>query len=238
MDIICHTASMIPSIENLNVLKNNPLYTRIELDFRYTKDYHLVWSHSNMLHSKRISDSRLSELEEAISLTDVLECLNHKKDILIEIKDPPKKVILDYTILTQSLDCLRYYQKNVQLESFNQELINRILCLQEVGSFDFLDVGLIINLFKTFRYRNRFPDNLKKIDFISLSNELFEWLMVGEDYLRYRKMLPNVLEYAWSWDAVYQENEGRIRHYLDCGVDGIITIKPQLVKTCTQTFCK
>ena len=62
--------------------------------------------------------------------------------------------------------------------------------------------------------------------------------MVGEDYLRYREMLPDVLEYAWSWDAVYQENEGRIRHYLDCGVDGIITKKPQLVKACTQTFHK
>lgn len=110
--------------------------------------------------------------------------------------------------------------------------------LQEVGDLNFLDVGLIINLFKTFHYRNSFPDHLKKIDFISLSNELFEWPVVGDDYLKYREMLPDILEYAWSWDAVYQEGEDRIYNYLDCGVDGIITKSPQLVKTCIQKFRK
>lgn len=89
---------------------------------------------------------------------------------------------------------------------------------------------MIINLFKTFSYRKGFPDQYKEVSFLALSNELFEWPIVGEDYQIYRKQLPSVRQYAWSWDAIYQETEERILNYIAKGVDGIATSNPTLVK--------
>ena len=53
---------------------------------------------------------------------------------------------------------------------------------------------------------------------------------MGEDYQIYRKQLPSVRQYAWSWDAIYQETEERILNYIAKGVDGIATSNPTLVK--------
>ena len=72
------------------------------------------------------------------------------------------------------------------------------------------------------------PSNVRI--FVSLSNELFEWPIVGEDYQMYRNMLNGIKQYAWSWDAVYEETEKRISNYILKGVDGIITSKPELVR--------
>lgn len=44
MDIIAHTASVHQSKEALKELRDNPDYTKLELDFRLTKDNELVVS--------------------------------------------------------------------------------------------------------------------------------------------------------------------------------------------------
>ena len=91
MDIIAHTASVHQSKEALKELRDNPDYTKLELDFRLTKDNELVWSHSNKINGRLISNTNYRNLGSVLILEDVLEVLDHIKPILIEIKGKPNE---------------------------------------------------------------------------------------------------------------------------------------------------
>ena len=228
MDIIAHTASVHQSKEALKELRDNPDYTKLELDFRLTKDNELVWSHSNKINGRLISNTNYRNLGSVLILEDVLEVLDHIKPILIEIKGKPNE--RQIYGLVKSLFSLVHYKNKIELESFNQYLIGILLNLKKQGVLEFIDYGLIINLFKTFSYRKHFSEQYKEVSFLALSNELYEWPIVGGDYQIYREQLPSAKQYAWSWDAVYEETEERILNYIFKGVDGIGTSNPTLVK--------
>ena len=228
MDIIAHTASVHQSKEALKELRDNPDYTKLELDFRLTKDNELVWSHSNKINGRLISNTNYCNLGSVLILEDVLEVLDHIKPILIEIKGKPNE--RQIYGLVKSLFSLVHYHNKIELESFNSDLIGILLDLKKQGVLEFIDYGLIINLFKTFSYRKHFSEQYKEVSFLALSNELYEWPIVGGDYQIYREQLPSAKQYAWSWDAVYEETEERILNYIFKGVDGIGTSNPTLVK--------
>lgn len=230
MDIIAHTASVKPYKDALICLINNPFFTKIELDFRFTKDNLLVWSHSDKWEGSIIRDSTYHSLSSILTIYDVLEILNGTKSLLIEIKGCSKKIEQDAYYLREILPILEVYPSLVEVESFNQCLIRLLLRFKEMGFLKKVSLGLIINLFKTFNYRYKLVPELLKIDFVALSNELFEWPIVGNDWQVYRHTLPNVKQYAWSWDALYEETEKRLENYITKGVDGIITSKPELVR--------
>ena len=230
MDIIAHTASVHPDRENLMELRDNPDYTKLELDFHFTKDLELIWTHGYRVNGNLVKATNYRDLKGVLTLEDVLEILDGSKELLIEIKSYPKEIQKKSYLLLKKMAFFAYYHKKVEIESFNENFIGFLLKLQEQGEISFLDLGLIINLFKTFKYRRHFPDEYQNIKFVALSNELFEWPLVGQDYQIYREQLPQVKQYAWSWDAVYQETENRISNYINKGVDGIATSKPALVK--------
>ena len=230
MDIIAHTASLKPDRKTLLKLKSNLDYTKIELDFRLTKDDELVWSHSPKINGEYISYTNYRSLGNVLTLEDVLEIFNHEKALIIELKGYPKNLENRYDILLKCLSSLYYYHNLIEVESFNERLIKSLLELQRKGELSFVQYGLIINLFKTFLFRKHFSQEYRNIQFIALSNELFEWPIVGGDYKIYREVFPQVREYAWSWDAVYKETEKRILNYITKGVDGIATSNPTLVK--------
>ena len=236
MDIIAHTASVHPSKEALRELRDNPDYTKLELDCHFTKDFELIWNHEFNVNGNLIMASHYHDLKGVLTLEDVLAILEGAKDFLIEIKSYPKEIQRKSSLLLKRLAVLTYYPKRIELESFHENFIGFLLKLQENGEISFLDLGLIINLFKTFKYRYYFPNQYQNIKFIALSNELFEWPLVGKDYQIYRKQLPEVRQYAWSWEAVYHETEARILNYLDKGVDEIATSNPMLVKKLIKSF--
>lgn len=230
MDIIAHTASVVPSRRSLVLLKYHPIYTKIELDFHFTKDGELIWSHSNHMDGHLIANTNYREFSNVFTLEDVLEVLENSKEILVELKNYPVFLQKQGCLLLKSLSSLKYCERQVEIESFNEYLIATLLELQKSKELESIELGLIINLFKSFKYRKCFPKECRDISFVALSNELFEWPMVGNDYQLYRKILPHVKEYAWSWDALYKETPRRIENYIAKEVDGIITSKPFLVR--------
>ena len=125
MDIIAHTASVHQSKEALKELRDNPDYTKLELDFRLTKDNELVWSHSNKINGRLISNTNYRNLGSVLILEDVLEVLDHIKPILIEIKGKPNE--RQIYGLVKSLFSLVHYHNKIELESFNQYLIGILL---------------------------------------------------------------------------------------------------------------
>lgn len=226
MEIIAHTATIPKNIKSLTTLLENDYYSKIELDFVLTKDYIPIWSHNTKVDGINIKNKCANELGSLITLDKVLEIVNNKKRILIEIKSPRKDDEFYYKII-EILKKLNDI-KNIQIQSFDPIFI--IELLKHRQSFPNIEIGLIVNSFKTFNYRNKDITKLKTIDFISLSSGLFELPIVGKDYLIYRDLFPHAKQYAWTWDALYKESEKRIDNYVRCMEDGIITLNPQLVK--------
>lgn len=230
MDIIAHTASVFPSRRSLVLLKYHPIYTKIELDFHFTKDGELICSHSNHMDGHLIANTNYRDFRYVFTLEDVLEILGNSKDLLIELKNYPVFLQKRGCLLLKALAGLKYCEKQVEIESFNEHLIATLLELQKNEELASIKLGLIINLFKTFKYRKCFPKECRDVSFVALSNELFEWPIVNGDYQIYREILPHVKEYAWSWDALYKETSRRIENYIVKGVDGIATSNPFLVR--------
>lgn len=119
MDIIAHTASLHNTKESLINLRDNDLYTKLELDFILTEDYIPVWSHNNRVSSKLINKSRYSDLKH-MTLEHVLDVLNGEKELLNEIKHYNKN---DIDLVLRAFSILKHWDKNVQIESFNWNLI-------------------------------------------------------------------------------------------------------------------
>lgn len=130
MDIIAHTASVHQSKEALKELRDNLDYTKLELDFRLTKDNELVWSHSSKINGHFISITEYRNLCNVLTLEDVLEVLDHVKPVLIEIKgELDERQIYG---LVKSMLSLVHYHNQIELESFNQYLIGILLDLKNM----------------------------------------------------------------------------------------------------------
>lgn len=231
MEIIGHTASLDKNKEALRQIVKNPHYSKLELDFIPTKDNVLVWSHSNFLNGNIVNSSNYNTLKkknsQLLTLEDVLEEINEKKAILIEIKFAlnASKNIDEFI---KRLKILTKYNNDVEVQSFNQDLIELLLINKD--NLANIHFGLIINIFKTFLYNKHNIEKYNGIDFLALSSELFEWSIFKDAHLKYRELFPDAKQYAWTWDALYKENEERLNNFVNKNVDGIITSNPLLVK--------
>lgn len=227
MNIIGHTSHLN---NNKNALQHfliaNPCDT-VEMDFRLTRDNILVWTHDRLVNSKDVCKSEYKELG-LLTLDDVLEILNGDMALLLHLKGVRGVNNKNIDKLLKALEILKEYPLYTELESISADFIRRILTYKE--DLSYLDIGLIINFFTTFKYRKGNISGLEKLDFVSLSSELWENSKVGDDYHRYRELFPNVREYAWTWERIYQENDTRIKNYMAKGADGIITSDTSLVR--------
>ena len=227
MNIIGHTSHLN---NNKNALQHfliaNPCDT-VEMDFRLTRDDILVWTHDRLVNSKDVCKSEYKELGLP-TLDDVLEILNGDMALLLHLKGVRGVNNKNIDKLLKALEILKEYPLYTELESISADFIRRILTYKE--DLSYLDIGLIINFFTTFKYRKGNISGLEKLDFVSLSSELWENSIVGDDYNRYRELFPSVREYAWTWERIYQENDTRIKNYMAKGADGIITSDTSLVR--------
>lgn len=228
MKIIGHTSHLNKNKGSLqHFLIANPCDT-IEMDFRLTSDGKLVWTHDKTVNGRNICKSGYKELR-LLTLDDVLEILNGDIALLLHLKGINGVKRKNLTKLLRALEILREYPFISEIESINPNLIRMLLSYREEISY--MNIGLIINLFTTFRYRKGNISGLEKIDFVSLSSELWEKDNLWDDYKRYRELLPDAREYAWTWEKIYQENDNRIKNYMAKGANGIITSDPSLVRT-------
>lgn len=216
MEIIAHTALVNKTEDSLNQLLNNELYDKIELDF-IQKGPKFIWQHNQF--------SKYDD--KALTIDEVLEISNHRKPLLIEMKGSIPKTYDEYKALIKTLELLNIYD-DIQVQRFNQLLIQMLL--ENRCNFNNIEIGLIINFFKTFIYRNGNVGILQDSDFISLSSELYEYPIVGKDNMLYREIFKRAKIYAWAWDFLYKENESRTLKYIENNADGIITGDPLLVK--------
>lgn len=227
MEIIGHTANINKTSNALqHFLIANPCDT-IEMDFRLTKDNVLVWTHNRLVNGKDVSKSGYKELK-LLTIDEVLEILNGDIALLLHLKGVNGVKRKNFDKLLRTLEILKEYPFISEIESINPDLIKMFLAYKEEISY--MDIGLIINLFTTYRYRKGKIEGLEKVDFVSLSSELWEKDKVQDDYKRYRELFPNAREYAWTWEKIYQENDTRIKNYMAKGADGIITSDPALVR--------
>ena len=231
MEIILHRGGTDGHItkKQLQKVLSSPDFDTIELDFVHAKELGFVCSHSKRCNRGLISELNKNEIYKSglITLEDVLESVNGDKKILLDFKDAPDRFFIIYHLW----ELIKEYgfPNSVMIQSFNKDFIRAVLSMKKLGLFTDVEVGLIINLFKTFRYRKGINE-LNKLDFVSLSSELFEWPIVGEDYQTYRSLFPESKQYAWTWAPPYSEKDKRILNYMDCGADGIITNDPGKVK--------
>lgn len=231
MEIILHRGGTDGHItkKQLQKVLSSPDFDIVELDFIHAKELGFVCSHSKRCERGLISELSKDEIYKSglMTLEDVLEIINGNKKILLDFKDASNRYFLiDY--IRKIINNYGFEDK-VMIQSFNREFIRTILSFKKLGMFTETEIGLIINLFKTFKYRNGI-DELSKLDFVSLSSELFEWPIVGDDYQTYRDFLPEAKQYAWTWAPPYTEKDNRIVNYIESGVDGIITNDPVKVK--------
>ena len=231
MEIILHRCGTNGKINKKSLLRavSSPEVDTIELDFVQAKNLEFVCSHSKMCDRGLISSLDKDEICKAdlMFLEDILELVNGDKKVLLDFKDAPDR----FFVIQHLWEIIKKYgfEDKVMIQSFNKEFIRSVLSLKKIGLFTEVEIGLIINLFKTFHYRNGMT-NFNDLDFVSLSSELFEWPIVGNDYQSYRNMLPDTKQYAWTWAPPYTEKEERLINYIDSGVDGIITNDPIKVK--------
>lgn len=201
---------------------------KVEMDFVFTRDSELVWTHNPIVNGRLVNRSYYRDVKELLTLEDVLTLLDGNVDLLLEIKYfNGKKDSLERLI--RALELVLKYDKEVSLQSFNAELVKGLL--KHKDSLNDIQIGLIINLFKTLLYRKGKADGLEGIDFLSLSSELWEKGKFKDDYKLYRELFPSALEYAWTWETIYREDERRINGYIGKGANGIITSNPTLVRS-------
>lgn len=226
MDIIGHTATLNKNKGALNHFLITNGCDMLEMDFVLTMDNILVWSHDSLVDGKLIRKSKYKDIKQLLTLEEVLEILDGEVDLLLDLKWIDKKIPIEELLM--ALEISFKYSRDISIQSVNQNLVRILLTYK----FDkHISIGLVVNLFKTFIYRKGNILGLEKIDFLSLSSELWESSLVGEDYKIYRELFPRALEYAWTWDSVYTENEIRIKNYINKKADGIITSDVPLVRT-------
>ena len=225
IDIIYHTASTKKDYDNFHKLLNEDINT-IELDFVLTKDLVPIWSHNKRVKMNSInsinSDNKL--LKKYLTLSDILDITNYKKELLLDFKYIDKKIIGNSSF-DKTLDYIAR-QDNIMIQSTNKDLIKYIIENKEYSS---LKKGLIINYFTSYFFNHNNIGPLENIDFISLASEL--WELKRRNFLNECNIcFPKAKKYAWIWDALYKETPKKLNNFIEKGADGIITNKPEEVK--------
>lgn len=216
MEIINSTTYLDKSKKSLtNYLQNNDL-KNLELGFTLTKDGILIYSYSPVLNHKAISSSSYEELPKPLTLTEVLEIINGRNNLFLEIKYFTDLTKLDN--LLKSLEILKDYPKKVFISSLNSNLIIELLKLKKELACKKL--GLIINKFKSYDYQKNNIKDLKKIDFLSL--EALLWKNTSINYNYFKELFPKALIYAWTLEDSKEEESTLVRNYFEQKADGII----------------
>lgn len=193
MKIIRHTASVTKSEEVFKKLitENSDM---VELDFIFDKNGIPIWSHNPF---------KLDNL----SIYDIIEINNHRKRLLIEFKYVRDNIIYSEKFLKLLIHLSK--TDDIDIQTFNLKLVKFLINNRD--KYPNIEIGLIINLFK----RKYLKEYLSALDFVSMSNELWE---LTDDYNK----ISNIKKYAWSWDMLYSETSKRIQNYVDKNADGII----------------
>jgi len=129
MKIIAHRANDGVHKENtMEAILNSltiPYIDGIEIDIRMTKDYQFVIHHDPFYAGYYIEKTRLKVLQQKglNSLEEVLEKIDSKKILLIEIKEENKNSSL---LLIRLNKLLKKYNLNYYLCSFNYELLKNL----------------------------------------------------------------------------------------------------------------
>lgn len=236
MEVLSHRANSLVSkylnirekLMQLNYLSNNKLVDGVELDFNLSKDGEFVLSHSNYFCNKPLSYYNMDELRKNgfISLEDLLNVICDELKILVDFKVPLNEETKKY--YDSLFDVLKNSRNKILLQSFKKNLI--MYLLNKKDKISNVDVGIVINFFKSYGYNLSDLKDFKDVDFISLSSEHFENNIMKKNYKYYRDIFPNASQYAWIWSPPYIETNKRYEKYISCGVDGIITNYPEKVK--------
>ncbi len=229
MEIIGHTSFLNKTSSSLNHYLISSSCSNLEMDFVLTKDGKLVWTHRPTFDGKFVSKTEYKNLSGLLTLEEVLEILNANINLLIEIKYFNSHNSNKLESLLKALEILKSYNGSISLQSFNQQLIAKLLSHKEEIPCD--EIGLIINLFKAHKYKKDNIALIANIDFVSLASELWEWQKLKQNNEYFRDLFPDAKEYAWTWDALYKENDKRIKNYIAKEADGIITTEPSLVRS-------
>ena len=225
IDIIYHTASTKKDYDNFHKLLNEDINT-IELDFVLTKDLVPIWSHNKKVKMISINSINSNDelLRKYLTLSDIFDITNHKKELLLDFKYIDKK-ILDNSSFDKILDYITS-QDNCMIQSVNKDLIKYLI---EKNGYNSIRKGLIINYFSSYYYNQNNIGSLENVDFISLASELWE-IKRGNFLNNCNYFFPNAKKYAWVWDVLYKETPKKLSNFIEKGADGIITNKPEEVK--------
>jgi len=193
MKIIAHRANDEIHKENtmeaiLNSLKQTYI-DGIEIDIRMTKDYHFVIHHDPFYAGYYIEKTSLKVLQKKglNSLEEVLEKIDSKKILLIEIKEENKNKLL----LIKLNKILKKYNLNYYLCSFNYELLKTLK--QKYPKYK---AGLIIGIkLNTNHLENNFDFNSINYRHIEKApkKETFVWTINNKETFNKVKNKGNII---------------------------------------------
>ena len=198
MKIIAHRANDEIHKENtmesiLNSLKI-PYIDGIEIDIRMTKDYNFVIHHDPFYAGYYIEKTRLKTLQQKglNSLEEVLEKINNKKILLIEIHEEKKNKLL----LIKLNKLLKKYNLNYYLCSFNYDLLKTLK-----KQYPKYKTGLIIGIkLNTNHLENNFDFNSINYRHIEKApkKETFVWTINNKETFNKVKNKANIITDKWK----------------------------------------
>jgi len=193
MKIIAHRGNDEVHKENtleaiLNSLKQTYI-DGIEIDIRMTKDYHFVIHHDPFYAGYYIEKTSLKVLQKKglNSLEEVLEKIDSKKILLIEIKEENKNKLL----LIKLNKILKKYNLNYYLCSFNYDLLKTLK--QKYPKYK---IGLIIGIkLNTNHLNNNFDFNSVNYRHIEKvpKKETFAWTINNKETFNKVKNKGNII---------------------------------------------
>lgn len=194
MKIIAHRANDEIHKENtLEAILNSLTISYIdgiEIDIRMTKDYNFVIHHDPFYAGYYIEKTRLKILQKKglNSLEEVLEKINSKKILLIEIKEEKKNNNL---LLIKLNKLLKKYNLNYYLCSFNYELLE-ILKKRYPKYKSGLIIGIKLN---TNHLENNFDFNSVNYRHIEKApkKETFAWTINNKETFNKVKNKANII---------------------------------------------
>lgn len=227
MDIISHASNVtkgngIVTYEKLNsALKYSP--DMIEVDLNLTKDNKFICIHDPFLENKRISNSTFLELKkinpDVLEINEVFDIVNKRKPLLLDIKNYG---INNFHLFSRIIDLVNSHKEEDYIfESFDLDLLNDLKYNTKK------DIIVLANLFsKTEKVLKH--SVLNKSMGVALSSEFFS---KSNKYKLYKdKLKDNQKMYAWTWNAIYKENEKLFNNYLEKECDGIIADEIKILK--------
>ncbi len=194
MKIIAHRGNDEIHLENsMEAILNSlliPYIDGVEFDIRHTKDYNFVIHHDPFYKGYYIEKTPLKTLQRKglDSLEDVLEKINTKKILLIEIKEESDR---HKVLLIRLNKILKKYNLNYYLCSFNYKLITTFK-----KKFPKYKCGLIIGIkMNTNHLENNLDFNSINYRHIEKSpdKETFVWTVNNKEIFDKVKQSQNII---------------------------------------------